>query len=246
VTAVAERRQAVVFDMDDTLYAERRFVLSGFAAVAEVLGSHQGIEAREAFRVLARALRQGRRQMALQLLCRRYGLPESMVRELVQVIRAHVPRLRLPRTTARVLAVLRPTWRLGVLTNGVPAIQARKVAALGLGAMVDQVVFASAHGTGAGKPDSAPFLAMSECLAVEPGRCVFVGDDPVCDIAGARRVGMRSVQIRASARQPLAASIHQRPDSFIESLSELPHVAASLLEERYGYVNHHRTPPRRT
>jgi hypothetical protein len=58
--------------------------------------------------VLARALRQGRRQMAL-----------------------------------------RPTWRLGVLTNGVPAIQARKVAALGLGAVVE-VVFASAHGTGAG------------------------------------------------------------------------------------------------
>lgn len=238
-------RQAVIFDMDDTLYPERRFALSGFAAVARAVGVQAGIEAHEAFRVLSGAMRRGRRRVALQLLCQHYGLPETMVSELVHVIRAHAPRLRLPRLTTSVLRALRPAWRLGVLTNGEPAIQMRKIEALGLDVMVDQIVLAAEHGAGTGKPDPAPFLAMSDRLGVEPGRCVFVGDDPACDIAGANRVGMRSVQIRVPDRSPQPGGSGHEPDVLIETLSDLPHVAASLLQERYGHANHDRNPPSR-
>ena len=103
--------RAVIFDMDDTLYPERRFALSGFAAVAEEFGEQAGIERREVFRLLATAIRRGRRRTALQLLCQRYGLPQTMVHEFVDVIRAHAPRLRLPRRTRQVLTALRPAWR---------------------------------------------------------------------------------------------------------------------------------------
>ena len=117
--------------------------------------------------------------------------------------------------------------------------------ALGLASMVDHVLFATEHGTGRGKPDTASFVAMTRRLAVEPERCVFVGDDPDCDIGGANRAGMCSVQLRSPGRRQHAASRGQEPDSSIESLSELPRVAVVLLEERCGYGNHDRTLPNR-
>lgn len=39
---------AVLFDLDDTLYRERRFMLSGFAAVAEAVAERTEMSAREA------------------------------------------------------------------------------------------------------------------------------------------------------------------------------------------------------
>ena len=44
--------------------------------------------------------------------------------------------------TATALGTLMPGWRIGIVTNGVAEIQARKVAALGLAGCVDAVVFA--------------------------------------------------------------------------------------------------------
>ncbi len=48
-------RRAVVFDLDDTLYPYRRFVLSGFAAVAGYLARTHRFDRRRVLRLLARA-----------------------------------------------------------------------------------------------------------------------------------------------------------------------------------------------
>lgn len=228
-TTLDTRDRAIIFDMDDTLYPERRFALSGFAAVARALRTSRGIDARASFGVLSGAVRAGHRRTALQTLCSRFGLPLDLVDELVGIIRQHRPRLRLGASTRRVLADLRPHWRLGILTNGLPEVQARKVEALGLRPLVDGVIYASEHGTGRGKPERAPFVAMAARLDVAPERCVFVGNDPERDIAGARGAGMRSVRIDRT-RSAMTPAHSVSPDSTIRRLSELPETATTLLE----------------
>jgi len=49
------------------------------------------------------------------------------------------------------------------------------------------------HDTGKQKPDKAPFLAMCKKLKAKPKECIFVGDNPERDIAGAKAVGMRTI-----------------------------------------------------
>jgi putative hydrolase of the HAD superfamily len=115
-----------------------------------------------------------------------------------------------------------------VVTNGVPAVQARKVAALGLGPLVDTVVYAHGTGTGLGKPDAAPFLEAARRLGVPAPRTVFIGDDPVADIGGAGAVGMRTIQVRADgheSRGPAPAA-----DAVVRSIGEVPSVAGGLLD----------------
>ena len=127
-------RRAVIFDLDDTLYPLRRFVQSGFAAVADHLGAHAGAARARARFVCWRAPR-GRAARP-----RTAGVPggtstcrPTMLPELVDVMRAPPAA---PATVRRRAPGARRAadrgWRIGMLTNGPAPIQARKVSALGL------------------------------------------------------------------------------------------------------------------
>jgi len=118
-------------------------------------------------------------------------------------------------------------WRLGVLTNGQPTIQERKVAALGLAAHVDAIVYAMTCGRGVGKPEPEPFAAIAKRLDVPPEHIVFVGDDERCDIRGAQAAGMLAV--RSCTWSPLTGATAARV--VIDRLARVPAVAQALLEE---------------
>lgn len=224
--------RAILFDLDDTLYPLEQFLLSGFAAVAVHVEMTWGHAAARVSRLLhdAYATDRGRE---LDVVVTRLGLPDGTVPRLVDVLRGHGPRLRLSPATIRVLAALRRDWRVGVVTNGRADIQARKVAALGLAPLVDTVVLAAEHGSGAGKPEAAPFQAACLALGVAPGRAVFVGDDLRCDIAGAQALGMATIW--------LPAGVVRRPDPavacadlILPSLAAVPAAAEQLLASRWS------------
>jgi putative hydrolase of the HAD superfamily len=224
---VSDSSRAVIFDLDDTLYPLRRFVLSGFAAVADEISRDTGIAPARILEILRRAsgIWKGRE---LDRLCDRLGLSRSAVPRLVDVIRQHAPRMRLPCETARVLAALRPRWRVGVLTNGMPEIQRRKVAALGLGDLVDTIVFAAECGSGRGKPEAAAFRSALARLGTVARRAVFVGDDLAADVFGAQRIGMRTILVGSRCQQP-GRSSRVRPDARVRTLRSVPRVAERLV-----------------
>lgn len=94
---------------------------------------------------------------------------------------------RPPAGAETVLERLADDYALGVLTNGVPDWQRRKLAATGLAAYVDAVV--ASYEVGAHKPDPAPFRAAEERLGAD--EYAMVGDSDA-DIDGARAAGWRA------------------------------------------------------
>jgi putative hydrolase of the HAD superfamily len=125
-----------------------------------------------------------------------------------------------------VIAQLRADgWRLGILTNGLPATQRAKVEALGLEARVDAVLYAEEQAPG-GKPSRAAFDAVLAALGVPASRAVFIGDDLVRDIQGARAAGMSTIRV-VTARGP------RRTDGdadAIATLEEIPVAAGRLVK----------------
>lgn len=222
-------RRAVLFDLDDTLHPRRHFVASGLRAVATHVAAAYAVPVVEARRVLARARREspGRELQALQAAL---GLPADVVPALVAVLRAHQPRLRLSAAALAVLAHLRSGWRLGLVTNGLADVQARKVAALGLAAHLDCVVYATADGQ-PGKPAAAPFLDACARLEVVPAHTVFVGDDLRADIAGAAAVGMKTIWI---APPRLRGAGGPDADITVHALDDVPAAARRLLPSRWS------------
>ncbi|MBI2081104.1 MAG: HAD family hydrolase [candidate division NC10 bacterium] len=80
------------------------------------------------------------------------------------------------------------------------------------------------------KPDPRLFHATLGALEVAADAAVHVGDDPVADVAGAKRVGMRAVYLcrKSGTRQAAEA------DATIRSLRELPAVLAAWAGEGAG------------
>jgi putative hydrolase of the HAD superfamily len=85
----------------------------------------------------------------------------------------------------------------GIVTNGVVARQAPKIAVLGLDAFIDVVVVSEA--VGVAKPDRRIFDHALAALGARPEATWFVGDNPVADVLGARQAGMTPVWVRRGA-----------------------------------------------
>jgi putative hydrolase of the HAD superfamily len=225
--------RAILFDLDDTLYPLSTFVHSGFAVCAGYLERVAGLDARKVFALLISASVGPNRGRELQLCAAGFGLSPEMVGTLLEVIRQHWPSLSLPRASREVLLRLRPSWRIGVVTNGLPARQARKSEALGLARLVDTIVYAQAVGDGRGKPHPEAFLEAARRLNVPPARTLFVGNDLRCDVLGAHRVGMRAIHFRPG-RGPVRAVRSCAADATISSLDVLLSVAEPIVPAHWS------------
>jgi len=80
---------------------------------------------------------------------------------------------------------------------------------------------------GVRKPDAEIFALTLRALRVEPAAAVHVGDDPILDVLGARRAGLRTIQVTGASLEALGAD---RPDAVIRSLAGLPEAIARLVE----------------
>lgn len=216
--------QAVIFDLDDTLYAERDFVLSGFRAVDSWLQSELAISGfAEAARRHFDSARRGR---IFDAALADLGVadPARLVPQLVAVYRAHSPQLALLPDAERALRHLRPRSRLGLLTDGYAATQRNKVAALGLAPWFDALVFTDDLGREHWKPSPVPFRRMMALLGVPAPECVYVADNPLKDFAAPNELGWRTVQVRHRAAEyarqvpPTAAHV---PGVVLQNLDEL-------------------------
>ena len=222
---------AVIFELDDTLYPHVQHVHSGFAAVATYVDRQCGVPARDVYSTLRRMRELGHHGTEFQRLCQVYRLDPAIVTDLIREYQTHHPQLWLKHGAVVALNTLREAgWRSALLTNGDPAIQAKKVHALGVDALVDHIVYASEHAPG-GKPARAPFIEVLSRLQVPPHAAVMVGDDPVNDIEGARAVGMRTIFIAGAGRVPPPEA-----DAVVHLLNDVPRVAAALVGQEMAHA----------
>jgi 2-haloalkanoic acid dehalogenase type II len=92
-----------------------------------------------------------------------------------------------------VLDQLKRRYKLGSISNG--------NASAALTPLKDYFDgFINAADVMARKPDRRIFDAFCERLDIEPGHCVYVGDDPRFDVEGARKAGMRTVWVNRDDR----------------------------------------------
>lgn len=221
------RPSGLIIDLDNTLYPTRRFVTSGFAAVAAHVDRRFGVVADDAFTHLAGCLVQGNQSTAFQSLCATFSLSADAVSELVRVYRDHRPNIFLGRGAREMLTRLRAAeWRLAVLTNGAPSVQEKKVQALGIADLVDHVIYAERVVPG-GKPSGLAFAEARERLGTRVERTICLGDDPRTDIAGAREAGLATIRL---ALPDVTVPAGQDADIVVDVLTAVPGAARALVE----------------
>ncbi|GAA1288380.1 HAD family hydrolase [Saccharothrix xinjiangensis] len=177
----------VLFDLDDTLVD----LTGAFARWAGEFAAEHGLPGDAvAWLVGAGRRSRGPKDRLFAEVRARFGLAEP-VEELWARYRARVPELVAARPgVAEGLVALRAAgWRIGVVTNGLPDNQVGKLRRTGLADLVDG--WCASGEVGPRKPDPEIFrLAARRCGVPLAGW--VVGDDPVLDVEGGRRAGLRT------------------------------------------------------
>jgi putative hydrolase of the HAD superfamily len=160
----------------------------------------------------------GRVDEYIRLVPETSSLPPSE-QVLLEEVFAHHEVGTIPKTHADALCGLRETHRLGLISNiwshrGVFEAELRRVGVLDL---FEVLVWSSDHRCI--KPSPKLFHHAMDHFNVPAGEMVYIGDNPMRDVAGAQAVGMSAVWIENS-QHPLDTAEYS-PDRVISDLRDL-------------------------
>ena len=227
--------KAVIFDLDNTLYAYWPAHNAGFRALTDYARDVLGLEPEE----LAALHREGdrllharagdntsavhNRLIRYQLMLEKQGLPIF-----------HAPRMERrywesyfaavkpePGTKETLLALREQGLRIGVGTNMTAAQQYTKLELLELLELVDFIV--CSEEVGAEKPDRRLFDCCVEKAGCRAEECLFVGDDQKRDVLAALDAGLRPVWLQREGMEAVLPPEIPR----IRRIDELPALLAA-------------------
>src|SRR5262245_550685 len=210
---------AVFFDLDGTLF-DRDATIDDLlndqaAAFADVLGP----VVRSTFVMRAKQLDdRGYRPKAemYDTLCRELGLPRSHARTLTMDFwsRYHT-HCRPCHGLIETLQALKDRGiTLGIISNGMTAIQNGVVDALGIRRLMDVILISEAEGVR--KPHPEIFHRAAYRVGLRAQQCSYVGDHPSVDVMAARAAGLHAIWKRTTYWIAPACDVHT-----IDRLGEL-------------------------
>ncbi len=167
---------AVIFDLDDTLYSEKEYVRSGFEAAApdKVDELWQAfLDGKPAFDTV---------------------IPERK-EEALEIYRNHMPNIHLyPGVRDMLIRLSESGKQLGIVTDGRPEGQWNKINALGLSDLIPHIIVTDElGGIEFRKPNLKAFELIQKELKVPFERMAYAGDNISKDFIASNNLGMKSI-----------------------------------------------------
>jgi putative hydrolase of the HAD superfamily len=221
----------IVFDLDDTLYLERDFAVSGFRAAAVWLWKEMGIEGLEEI-CLAR-FRSGQRTRIFDDAVKQLDVTAGpdIVERLVDIYRNHSPDISLTDDSVRYFDNAPKSCLHALITDGQGSTQMAKVRSLGLDRILDCIICTDDWGIEYWKPHPRSFKAVERQFGSQGHALVYIADNPVKDFVTPKARGWWTIQVARPERVHLAfaPSEEHRAHATIESLD--------LLEDCLSHFN---------
>lgn len=221
--------KAVLFDLDDTLWPIVPVIKRAENLFYEWLKLHAPPVAR---RVTIESMRERRQQLMatdpvyqldLRVLRRAVlleafadtGLDVGLADQAMEVFSKARNEVTPFEDVLPILERLQERVILGSVSNGVADLHA-----IGMAHLFRTSI--AAHHIGCAKPDAAIFHAACAALGVAPQEALYVGDDPLLDVEGAQKAGLRAAWInRAELGPERLLPAHVQPDAIFGNLYEL-------------------------
>lgn len=217
----------LAFDLDDTLYPERQYVLSGLASVAAMGEERFGWDRDESMaRLVAILDEQGRGAVFDRWLREHDRYSRRMVEACVHTYRHHRPTLQLPPQTRTMLEALGKAHSLYVVTDGHKIVQQRKVEALAIAPLFKKVFITHRFGIARAKPSIHCFERIKAIERCEWRDMAYIGDNPAKDFVNLNPLGIATVRVRTGEHRDVVAAVGHDAAVTIDRLDQLP----SLLE----------------
>ena len=179
----------VIFDLDDTLYSEKQYVRSGYKAVAKLLGDEDLADR------LWTYFENGK--PAIDELLNELSCVEKK-EECLEVYREQMPEITLYDGVFELIQGLKSKGiKVGIITDGRVSGQKRKIQALGLDKLIDDIIITDElGGVQFRKPCDIAFRIMQRRWGLPFEKIVYVGDNVEKDFQAPKQLGMRSLYFK--------------------------------------------------
>lgn len=195
--------------MDDTLYLERDFALSGYNYLDKYI--HDKYQ-KAGFSSIARSIfESGDRSQIFNLALEKLEISynEELIKELVREYRKHMPQIELLNDAKEVLNDIKGQFGLGLITDGFEESQKNKIKSLDLESFLDHVIVTDEFGRDCWKPSEFAFLKMMELFGGHPEEFVYIGDNESKDFIAPNKLGWKTVRVK----RPLGVHLEKKASS---------------------------------
>lgn len=181
--------EGVIFDLDDTLYSEKDYVKSGYKVVARLLGDEA---LADRLWIYFENGKPAIDKVLNELGC--IGRKE----ECMEAYREQMPEIKLYDGVVELILELKSKGiKVGIITDGRVTGQKRKLQALGLDKLIDDIIITDElGGTQFRKPCDIAFRIIQRRWELPFEQMVYVGDNAEKDFQAPKQLGMRSIFLR--------------------------------------------------
>jgi len=220
--------KAIVFDMDDTLYEEKQYVISGFKAVDKYIIEQFGVTG--FFESAVKLFHSGIREFIFNKVLDQLGVKyeDSTIKILINCYRTHIPDIHLAEDAKWVLEHLSSEVKLALISDGYLNAQQQKVHALKLSDRFEVIVLSDEYGRENWKPSPLVYEEVSRKLQIDHIQCMYVGDNAKKDFVTAKQLGWTTVHIQRGNGEYANANVTPEYEAHyrIDSLRKLPDLYA--------------------
>lgn len=217
--------KAVLFDLDETLLvrgeAIKAFITAQYSRHARALASVDPEQFRTRFLELEQNGTVDKRTVYTALIAE-LGITDLSAEDLFADYQAVYPQFATLAVGARetLIALRRQGLATGIISNGGTLVQNAKIDATGLRSLADAVLVSETENLR--KPDRRIFERAAQKLGVAADQCIFVGDNPEADVAGARDAGMLAVWYKGVMAWPTGLAAAERTVTALSEVLDLP------------------------
>lgn len=189
--------KAVIFDLDDTLYPEIDYVISGFRVVSSEISKHYNLDATMVLHKMVDLFKLDRKNVFNRLLdSLNVQYSDDYIMYLVDEYRNHIPEIRLYEDADYIIKYLySKKIKLGIITDGYKIAQRNKIKALNIEKYFDCIIITDEWGKEYWKPHRRSYDVAKDILEVEYKEMVYVGDNIIKDFVTPNILGMTTVLI---------------------------------------------------
>ena len=174
---------AVIFDLDDTLYSEKEYVRSGFVKIEEHLGI-SGIS-NEMWSLFESGAK------PIDSIVEKYSLQDKK-EDILRIYRFQNPDIHLYAGVYEMLERIKIDRKVGIITDGRPEGQRAKIKALGLDRIIENIIITDElGGVEYRKPNPLAFLIIQSRFEVQYEHMIYIGDNLKKDFMACEHLGMR-------------------------------------------------------
>lgn len=222
----------VVFDLDDTLYPERDFVMSGFGAVAAFINHKTAIDEERILSNLLQLFESGVRANIFERLVEKMEIDfhPHEITDLVKIYREQTPLIQLDEQAQNALGILKKFHtKIAVIAEGYRSVESGKIEMLGLNEVVDEVIYSDYSASGCHEPSERPLREAIERLAIESDEVLFVAENTT-KLSMVKCLGINTARLRMQGRSHFDVEVEEKEkaDFEIRSLVEVTNVLKEL------------------